>query len=75
MASWTLRSISLQFHFNVATSTGKTKEDVEALFNAGVFKVEDLKEGGWITGIKYVDEVSVLRICMQVPGLSINQFL
>lgn len=59
----------------MATSTGKTKEDVEALFNAGVFKVEDLKEGGWITGIKYVDEVSILRNCVQVPGISIKQFL
>jgi protease-4 len=59
----------------VATSTGKTKEDVEALFNAGVFKVEDLKEGGWITGIKYVDEVSILRICVQVPGISSKQLL
>lgn len=59
----------------MTTSTGKTIEDVEALFNSGLFKVEDLKEGGWITDIKYVDEVSILRICVQESGISIKQFL
>ena len=36
---------------------GKTKEDIEALLDAGIFEIEKLKEGGWITDIKYFDEV------------------
>lgn len=41
----------------VSIAKGKTKEEVEALFDAGIYKVEDLKSGGWITDIKYADEI------------------
>jgi len=43
--------------FVLDACAGKTKEDVEALFEAGIYKVDQLKEGGWITDIKYADEV------------------
>ncbi|KAG0619939.1 hypothetical protein M758_4G177100 [Ceratodon purpureus] len=41
----------------VSLAKGKTKDDVEALFEAGIYKVDDLKKGGWITDIKYADEI------------------
>ncbi|KAL3678445.1 hypothetical protein R1sor_021401 [Riccia sorocarpa] len=41
----------------IATSRGKTVKEVEDLLNAGVFKLENLKEGGWISDIKYEDEI------------------
>ncbi|KAI5063344.1 hypothetical protein GOP47_0021891 [Adiantum capillus-veneris] len=44
----------------VSSLNGKNKEDVESLLNAGVFEIEKLKEGGWITDIKYDDEVEKL---------------
>lgn len=31
--------------------------DVEGLLEAGIFDVEKLKEAGWITDVKYLDEV------------------
>lgn len=37
--------------------TGKKKEDVEKFINEGVYKVERLKEEGFITNILYDDEV------------------
>ena len=36
---------------------GKKREDIENFINEGVFQVERLKEDGWITKIKYDDEV------------------
>ncbi|KAL2610043.1 hypothetical protein R1flu_028616 [Riccia fluitans] len=41
----------------IASSRGKSIKDVEDLLDAGVFKLEKLKEGGWITDIKYEDEI------------------
>eukprot|EP00250_Pteridium_aquilinum_P028242 c36833_g1_i1 orf=173-2296(-) len=41
----------------VARLNGKIKEDVANLLNEGVFEIQKLKEGGWITDIKYDDEV------------------
>ncbi|KAH7279210.1 hypothetical protein KP509_37G010400 [Ceratopteris richardii] len=41
----------------VANLNGKSKADVENLLNAGIFEIEKLKEGGWITDIKYEDEL------------------
>jgi hypothetical protein len=39
---------------------GKSTADVEALLDKGIYSMEKLKEGGWITDIKYADEVSHL---------------
>lgn len=36
---------------------GKKREDIENFINEGVYQVERLKEDGWITDIKYDDEV------------------
>lgn len=37
---------------------GKKKEDIETFVNEGVYEIEKLKEDGWITDIKYDDEVT-----------------
>lgn len=37
---------------------GKIKEEVEVLFEFGIYKVFDFKKDWWIMDIKYVDEVS-----------------
>ncbi|CAH1428253.1 unnamed protein product [Lactuca virosa] len=42
----------------VSQSKGKKKEDIESFINEGVYQVEKLKEDGWITDIKYEDEVT-----------------
>ncbi|XP_023767044.1 serine protease SPPA, chloroplastic [Lactuca sativa] len=42
----------------VSQSKGKKKEDIERFINEGVYQVEKLKEDGWITDIKYEDEVT-----------------
>lgn len=36
---------------------GKKKEEIENFINEGVYEIERLKEDGWITDIKYDDEV------------------
>nr|XP_043638923.1 serine protease SPPA, chloroplastic-like isoform X2 [Erigeron canadensis] len=41
----------------VSQANGKKKEDIESFINEGVYQVEMLKEDGWITDIKYDDEV------------------
>eukprot|EP01018_Ginkgo_biloba_P039788 Gb_05224 [translate_table: standard] len=44
----------------ISSAQGKTKEDVENLLNEGIYKVERLKQEGWITDIKYDDEVATM---------------
>ncbi|PWA38123.1 peptidase S49, ClpP/crotonase-like domain protein [Artemisia annua] len=41
---------------------GKKKEEIETFINEGVYHIEKLNEDGWITYIKYDDEVP-LRLC------------
>ncbi|THF98565.1 hypothetical protein TEA_020108 [Camellia sinensis var. sinensis] len=41
----------------ISVTTGKKREDIENFINEGVFQVERLKEDGWITNIKYDDEI------------------
>eukprot|EP00245_Coleochaete_scutata_P009806 TRINITY_DN3318_c0_g2_i1.p1 TRINITY_DN3318_c0_g2~~TRINITY_DN3318_c0_g2_i1.p1 ORF type:complete len:675 (-),score=159.34 TRINITY_DN3318_c0_g2_i1:158-1915(-) len=41
----------------VAASRGKTRADVEALLDAGVLTMKDLKEAGWVSDTKYEDEL------------------
>ncbi|KAK4479295.1 hypothetical protein RD792_014806 [Penstemon davidsonii] len=53
----------------VSLAKGKKKEDIENFINEGVYKVERLKEDGWITDIKYDDEViSMLRTRLGLPN-------
>ncbi|KAL3824791.1 hypothetical protein ACJIZ3_020820 [Penstemon smallii] len=53
----------------VSLAKGKNKEDIENFINEGVYKVERLKEDGWITDIKYDDEViSMLRTRLGLPN-------
>ncbi|KAI3688853.1 hypothetical protein L2E82_46738 [Cichorium intybus] len=42
----------------VSQSKGKKKEDIESFINEGVYQIEKLKEDGWITDIKYDNEVT-----------------
>ncbi|XP_024976709.1 serine protease SPPA, chloroplastic-like [Cynara cardunculus var. scolymus] len=42
----------------ISQAKGKKKEDIESFINDGVYQVEKLKEDGWITDIKYDDEVT-----------------
>ncbi|XP_052175920.1 serine protease SPPA, chloroplastic-like [Diospyros lotus] len=41
----------------ISLTTAKKIEDIENFINEGVFQVERLKQDGWITSIKYDDEV------------------
>ncbi|XP_076922095.1 serine protease SPPA, chloroplastic-like [Bidens hawaiensis] len=46
----------------VSKDKGKSKEEIESFINEGVYQIEKLKEDGWITDIKYDDEIiSMLR--------------
>ncbi|KAF5934040.1 hypothetical protein HYC85_030211 [Camellia sinensis] len=42
---------------NISLTKGKKIEDIENFINEGVYQVERLKEDGWITNIKYDDEI------------------
>ncbi|XP_051114898.1 serine protease SPPA, chloroplastic isoform X2 [Andrographis paniculata] len=44
----------------ISLAKGKKKEDIEKFINEGVYEVDRLKEDGWITDIKYEDEVTTL---------------
>ena len=46
------------FVAGVAASRGKSREDVEALLDAGVYDMEAYKAGGWVTDLKYEDELN-----------------
>ncbi|KAI3820939.1 hypothetical protein L1987_08493 [Smallanthus sonchifolius] len=57
----------------VYKSAGKKKEEIESFINEGVYQIEKLKEDGWITDIKYDDEVtSMLKIKL---GISSEEML
>lgn len=43
--------------FDYVSLAGKKKEDIENFINEGVYQIEKLKADGWITDIKYDDEV------------------
>ncbi|KAK9080372.1 hypothetical protein SSX86_000130 [Deinandra increscens subsp. villosa] len=42
----------------ISQAKGKRKEEIESFINQGVYQIEKLKEDGWITDIKYDDEVT-----------------
>ncbi|KAK6921079.1 Peptidase S49 [Dillenia turbinata] len=46
----------------VSSSKGKKREDIENFINDGVYKVERLKEEGYITNICYDDEVFIYEM-------------
>lgn len=52
-----LDDIYANFLQKISSSTGKSAADVEALLDKGIYSMEKLKEGGWITDIKYADEI------------------
>lgn len=55
----------------VSTAKGKKKEDIETFINEGVYEIEKLKEDGWITDIKYDDEVmSMLKERLKLPAVN-----
>ncbi|XP_047337712.1 serine protease SPPA, chloroplastic [Impatiens glandulifera] len=41
----------------ISFTIGKSRDDIESFLNEGIYKVEKLKENGYITDIKYDDEV------------------
>ncbi|KAF8365148.1 hypothetical protein HHK36_032836 [Tetracentron sinense] len=41
----------------VSSTKGKRREEIENFIDEGVYQIERLKEGGWITNIHYDDEV------------------
>lgn len=53
-----LIEIYLFIYFFFISYAGKKKEDIETFVNEGVYEIEKLKEDGWITDIKYDDEVT-----------------
>ena len=44
----------------IAKARGKSTEQVEALLNAGTYKMEDFHQGGWVDGLLYEDEINEL---------------
>ncbi|KAK4426913.1 Serine protease SPPA, chloroplastic [Sesamum alatum] len=53
----------------ISLEKGKKKEDIENFIDEGVYEVERLKEDGWITDIKYDDEVmSLLKERLATPS-------
>ncbi|XP_074372491.1 serine protease SPPA, chloroplastic-like isoform X3 [Apium graveolens] len=53
-----LDNIYEQWMENISRMKGKTREDIENFVNEGVYEIDRLKEDGWITDIKYDDEVT-----------------
>ncbi|XP_071692094.1 serine protease SPPA, chloroplastic [Rutidosis leptorrhynchoides] len=53
----------------ISRAKGKKKEDIENFINEGVYQIQKLKEDGWITDIKYDDEVmSMLKTKLGIAG-------
>ena len=57
-----------------AIYTGKERENVVNFINEGVFDIERLKEDGWITNIKYDDEVHYWDLCISLSVSDVIQF-
>ncbi|KAG6410601.1 hypothetical protein SASPL_128663 [Salvia splendens] len=53
----------------ISLAKGKKKEDIVSFINEGVYEINRLKEDGWITDIKYDDEVvSLLKQRLDIPS-------
>ncbi|XP_035845317.1 serine protease SPPA, chloroplastic-like [Helianthus annuus] len=51
----------------ISQAKGKKKKEIESFINEGVYQIDKLKEDGWITDIKYDDEVKSMlktRLCI-----------
>eukprot|EP01025_Chloroclados_australasicus_P018312 TRINITY_DN19527_c1_g3_i1.p1 TRINITY_DN19527_c1_g3~~TRINITY_DN19527_c1_g3_i1.p1 ORF type:complete len:724 (-),score=114.15 TRINITY_DN19527_c1_g3_i1:175-2346(-) len=55
-----LDDIYSNFVSDVAASRSKSVEEFEELLEKGVFKMQDFKEGGWVTDLLYEDQVKEL---------------
>lgn len=67
--SWVWLSSNRLFYLvSFYSCVGKKKEDIENFVNEGVYEVERLKEGCWITDIKYDDEVNYLSASSENYG-------
>ena len=53
-----LEDIYDDFVDSLAASRGKTRQDVLDLIDQGVYDMNKLKEGNWITDLKYEDEIN-----------------
>lgn len=54
-----LDGIVSHFVSTVAKHRGKSEEEVKELLNAGIFDMNQLVEGGWVTAVSYPDEIQV----------------
>ncbi|XP_057767447.1 serine protease SPPA, chloroplastic isoform X2 [Salvia miltiorrhiza] len=53
----------------ISLAKGKKKEDIVSFINEGVYEINRLKDDGWITDIKYDDEVvSLLKQRLEIPS-------
>ncbi|XP_077221850.1 serine protease SPPA, chloroplastic-like [Tasmannia lanceolata] len=58
MLSTLLDNIYGNWMDTISSTRGKKREEIQDFINEGVYKVERLKEEGWITNINYEDEVT-----------------
>ncbi|KAK1407394.1 hypothetical protein QVD17_39009 [Tagetes erecta] len=60
----------------ISQAKGKKREEIESFINEGVYQIEKLKEDGWITDIKYDDEVqSMLKIKLGISSEETLRFV
>ncbi|EIE22855.1 protease IV with duplicated peptidase family U7 domain-containing protein [Coccomyxa subellipsoidea C-169] len=52
-----LEDIYEGFTQGIAQSRGKTTQEAEEMLDEGIFKMERYVESGWLTGLKYEDEI------------------
>eukprot|EP00798_Chlamydomonas_sp_ICE-L_P004081 gene4081-14179_t len=52
-----LDDITNDFVSTIAEARGKTKEEVLAMMEEGIFDMQKFMDGGWLTGLRYEDEV------------------
>lgn len=55
-----LDDISTHWMEAVAEARGKTVEEVQAMLDKGIYDMEEFKAGGWVTDLKYQDEIEDL---------------
>ena len=53
-----LDDIYTSFVDAVAKGRGKSHEDVIAMLDKGIYDMEEFQSGGWVTGLKYSDEIT-----------------
>ncbi|KAL8124024.1 hypothetical protein AgCh_011869 [Apium graveolens] len=53
-----LDNINAHWLDNVSLMKGKKREEIENFISEGIYQIDRLKEEGWITDIKYDDEVT-----------------